>query len=370
MKEKFNKLGVDNQLVGAVSVIIKDNDIKEIIEYGKRSIENDLPMNIDTVFRIASISKVVVAAGIMKLVEQGRLDINTDISEYLGFMLRNPYYPNSIISLKMVMTQTSSITDGYDEYKEELGYNGVNGRYQYVTLEDLLIPGGKYYISETFDNEVPGSNFIYSNFNAGILACIIERVTGEYFVEYIRDQILLPLGLDASFDIKDIKSKNIASLYIHDDGEVELSRDYDLFMKKRYDKYQLGNNFRGPAGGLFISPRELSVFMRMLMNKGKPLFKEETIALMLSKQWEGQPKNESYYRAKGLQVLLLDKYDNKLLKGHFGDAYGVRSFMLFNEEKKLGIIYMTNGGKYQYPPIGIDNVQDELIKSFLNKYWD
>lgn len=370
MKEIFKNLAAANKLVGAVGLVVSDNQIKEQLAYGRRSLEDDLPISIDTVFRIASISKIIVALGIMKLVEAGRLDINTDVSEYLGFRLRNPYHPEVPITLTMIMTQTSSITDGFDDENIELGYNGVNGRYQYVSLEELLIPGGKYYIEETFDMEIPGSNFIYANFNSGIMACIIERVTGKYFVDYIREEILLPLGLDASFDIKDIKTNNIASLYINEAGELGLVRDYQLFMKKRYEKYQLGNNFRGPAGGLFISPRDLSVIMRMLMNQGAPIFKSETIMLMLSKHWEGTPKYESYYRAKGLQVLLLDYYDDKLLKGHFGDAYGLRSLILFNEAKQIGFIYMTNGGYYKRNPIGIDNVQDALIKAFLAKYWD
>ena len=371
MEKEFLRLCEENQLVGAVCLVVKDGveDLK--LTFGKRSIESNEPITLDTVFRIASISKVIIASGIMKLVEKGALDINTDISQYLGFKLRNPYHRDIPITLKMMMTQTSSITDGLDDYipNYNMGYNGVNGKYFEASLEDLLLENGKYYIKETFDKEIPGTKFIYSNFNCGILACIIEKVTGKYYNDFIREQILLPLGLDASFDIKDIKSKNIASLYEVDHSSLELTRDYDLFMKKRYEKYPLGNNFRGPAGGLLISPNDLKVFMEMLMNGGKPIFKKETIALMLSKHWQGKANVYSYYRAKGLQVVLLDQYDGKLLKGHFGDAYGVRSFMLFNEERHIGIIYMTNGGFYKRFESGIDNVEEEIIKLFLKKYW-
>jgi CubicO group peptidase (beta-lactamase class C family) len=368
MLDEFLKLSEDNQLVGSTLIIVNGNDTKETA-YGYRSLENKSPMSVDTVFRIASISKTVAATGIMKLYEEGKINLDADISDYLGFKVRNPHHPNIIITLKMIMTQTSSITDGKDESYNIInnGYNGVNGTNLDVSLQDLLDINGKYFIPETFDKELPGTHFIYSNFNCGIMACIIEHVTGIFFTDYIREVVLLPLGLDASFDISDIKSKNIASLYVPENGKIELIRDYDLFMKKCYPRFPLGDNFRGPAGGLFISPRDLTIFMRMLMNRGYPIFKPVTIDLMLDKHWEGT-EEAGYYRAKGLQVVLLDHY-GPLLKGHFGDAYGVRSFMLFNEEKQIGIIYMTNGGMYERQNIGIDNVQDGIIKAFLKKYW-
>jgi CubicO group peptidase (beta-lactamase class C family) len=368
MKDEFLKLSEDNQLVGSTLIVVNGNDTKELA-YGYTSLENKSPMGVDTVFRIASISKTVAATGIMKLYEEGKIDLEADISDYLGFTVRNPHHPHIVITLKMIMTQTSSITDGKDESYNNLenGYNGVNGTNLDVSLHDLLDVNGKYFISETYDKELPGTHFIYSNFNCGIMACIIEHVTGIFFTDYIREAVLLPLGLDASFDIKDIKTKNIASLYVPEKGKTELIRDYEIFMEKRYSRFPLGENFRGPAGGLFISPRDLTVFMRMLMNRGYPIFKPDTIDLMLAKHWEGI-EEAGYYRAKGLQVLLLEHY-GPLLKGHFGDAYGVRSFMLFNEEKQIGIIYMTNGGMYERRTIGIDNVQDGLIRAFLDKYY-
>lgn len=371
MESNLENIFKESNLVGVDLLVVKNDKVVESIEYGQRSIENNESMTLDTVFRIASISKTVLALGIMKLVEEGVLDINSDISDYLGFKLHNPNYPSVKITLKMVMTQTSSITDGYeDNYETDFGYNGVNGKYFPVTLEELLIPGGKYYIDETFDKDYPGTNFIYSNFNCGILACIIERVTKRFYVDFMREEIFIPLGIDASFDIADIKSRNIASLYNDNNGKIELLRDYNIFMKKRYMNYDLGNNFRGPAGGLFISPNDLKVIMDVLLNGGKPILKEKTIQLMLSTHWQGQQADGGYYKAKGLQVVILDHYNNKTLKGHFGDAYGVRSFMLFNEEKQLGMIYMTNGGGYKRTLLGIDNVQNDVIKLVLDKYWE
>ena len=146
-------------------------------------------MNNDTVFRIASVSKILVALCIMRLYQEKKLDLDADISNYLGFSVRNPKFPNDIINLKMILTQTSSITDGL-EYAEgddkDSGYNAINGTNIECRLQDLLDPNGKYFVKETYSNYAPGSHFQYSNLGCGILACIVEKVSGEYFTEYIK----------------------------------------------------------------------------------------------------------------------------------------------------------------------------------------
>lgn len=363
MQELFKKINIDSKLVGSSCVIIRNGKIVEELNYGYASLEEKRVAKSTTVYRIASISKVIVAMTVLKLYEEKRLSLDEDISTYLGFKVRNPYHPHHIITIRMMMTQTSSLTDGKED---ETGYDGINGTNKPCSLQDLLVEGGKYYTLDTFDKEVPGMHFIYSNFNCGILACIVEKVTGVLFTDFVRQEILLPLGLDASFRATDIQNPDIATLYLPDDDGVRISRTAESFKKNVYNFFPLGENFRGPAGGLFINMLDLSRLMNVLMNKGFPLLKQETVQEMLSLQWQG--KGDSSYRAKGLQVIILD-FENHILKGHFGDAYGAKSFMLFNEEKQIGICYITNGGHYKYQDTGICDVHEKIIRAFLDKYW-
>ena len=351
MKEMFKQICSDASLVGASYLVFNKGEIVEKINYGYSDLETKKEVNNDTVFRIASVSKILVALCIMRLYEEGKLDLDADISEYLGFKIRNPKFPNVSITTKHLMTQTSSITDGFDD--EEMDnveerrdtYNGVNGTFLPVSLEDLLIPNSSVYYNDiTFDKQVPGTNFIYSNFGCGILACIVERITGEYFTDYVKKVLLTPLNLDASFRIDEIKNfENVSSTYIPQDGKMVLNRTKERFLRGVYPRFEIGQNYRGPAGGLFISAKDLSVIMQMLINRGTyqgiKVYEPETIELMFVKNWEGH--TDGYY-AKGLQMAIMDVNGYKLY-GHFGSAYGVRSFMFFDKDKKEGMCFIANG---------------------------
>ena len=365
MKEKFNEICLNSKLVGASCVMMKRGVIQETMAYGSSSLEEKRLATPYTVYRIASISKTVMALALMKVVEDYHVMIEDDISIYFGFLIRNPNYPSVPITIKMLLTQTSSITDGKED--ESTGYNLVNGTNQDVFLKDLLLPGGSRFVSETFDSHQPGTTFIYANFNCGILSCLIEKVTGVLFTEYVKDIVFKPLGLDASYRPSDIVNSDIATLYYPEGDGVRIARTADSFIKNEYKIFPLGENYRGPAGGLFINMVDLSRIASVFLNQGKPILKKETIELMLKVHWKG-PRNGSY-QAKGLQMVILDDFKTRLY-GHFGDAYGVKSFMLFNPVEEIAITFITNGGHYRYQKSGICDVHEQMIQGFLDQYGD
>lgn len=346
----------------------KDGGIDYLVTNGYRDLESKAKITDDTIFRIASISKIEVAIAIMQLVEKGLINIYDDISKYLGFTLRNPNYPSDIITIEQVMTQTSSISDGCCDVK---GYDGVNGPDFFVDLERLLTdPSYEYYTDKTFLKKHPGETWLYSNFGCGILACIIEKVSGEMYSDYIRNHILLPLGIDGSFRVCDIiHQDDIASLYEYDNGKFTKVRDQYIFNKVMFPKYPLGNNFRGPAGGLFISVKDLAKIMLMMMNKGiyngVRILKEETVNEMERVHWKAWSYDPNY-RAKGLQLNLLDYASKETLKGHTGGAYGLRSFMFYNSNN--GYILMCNGADYKQLEDHMAKLQEILLTYLVNKF--
>ncbi len=372
MKELFKEISENASLVGASSLVFKDGKIVEKLNYGFSSLEKHKKVNNNTVFRIASVSKIMVALCIMKLYEEGKLDLTKDISEYLGFNVRNPKYPDVVITLKMIMTQTSSITDGFEKDVNsdvDSGYNLINGTNEECTLRDLLDPDGKRFVKETFSNYRPATHFEYSNFGCGILACIVEKITGEYFTDYVKKIVFKPLKIDASFVVTDIKTNNIASTYLYRDGENKLCRSREMFINNVYKKFPLGENFRGPAGGLFISTNGLMKIMKALLSGGKPILKTATLDKMMQMAWAGKRQPNDSYVAKGLQLEIVDYFNNRRLYGHFGDAYGVKSYFLFNREEQIGMVYITNGGNYKYQECGYCDIHEQLIKATLDKYW-
>lgn len=366
LKELLSKY----RYIGGTYLVTDDKNIIYNESDGYQSVENDIMMENDSIYRIASVSKIEVALCIMKLVEDGLINIYDDISKYIGFTLRNPFYPNDIITIEQVMTQTSSLSDGGDEY---LGYDGVNGPLIDVSLKDLLTNKDyKYYTNKTFLNEKPGSTWHYSNLGCGILACIVEVVSGKYFIDYVKEFLLDPLNIDGGFNVEQVKNTSkVVSLYEFDESNKQfyLCRDYQMFMDKRYPKYKLGNNFRGAAGGLFLSAIDLSKISRMMINKGIfngiRILKEETIDLMEEIHWEGYSPSPEY-KKKGLQMVLLDGYTKETLKGHFGSAYGLKSFMLYNRHNSY--IFLCNGGEYIQEEGRIANQEHDVLSHLTKKY--
>lgn len=351
VKDEYLKICEEKHAIGSNFVIANTNDILVNEHYGYADLENKIETSDDTIYRIASISKTVGSIGLMQLQEKGLIDLKEDISTYLGYKVRNPKYPNDIITVEMLTTQTSSILDGYDDENPKYdnihkGYNGVNGRNIDVTLKELLTdPTSVYYTDLTFADYAPGTRWNYSNFGCGIMACIIEKVSGEYYVDYMENHVFKPLGLDASFRAARIKKQDkIANMYAYYNDNLHVNAKA-AFINSSLKQYPLGDNFRGPAGGLFISMPDLSVIMRMFLNYGTwngiQILKRETVELMYQMHWCGSPTGESY-RAKGIQMKIINDHAIPF-RGHTGGAYGVRSYMFFNLEKQIGACFITNG---------------------------
>ena len=331
MKDFFKNLCEEHFACGARWVIANEKDILVNECFGYANKENEVETTEETVYRIASISKTIGAIGLMQLVEQGKLSLDDDISDILGFVVRNPNYPDLPITVRMITTQTSSILDGYDD--EELdadipakGYNGVNGSNLECYLKDLLVPNdGPYYTPLTFGKYKPGEKFNYSNFGCGIMACLIEKASGEYFTDYMENHVFKPLGIDASFVASRVAAKDkIADMYQCYRENQTTIYNKERFINRPYNVWPLGENYRGPAGGLFINMNNLTKLMQLLMNKGSlngvQILKPETFEEMYQFQWFGYSDDE--YKAKSVQMRIFDKTKDFLYRGHTGGAYG------------------------------------------------
>lgn len=359
-----------HKVVGA-QVVVYSQGKTYTYNQGKASLLEHKDVTDDTIFRLASISKVLVAIAALKLMERGLLNIDQDIGQILNFDVRNPKFPDQMITVKMLMLHTSSITDGYlddnlDHNGIEKGYNGVNGKHYFVKLEDLLSnKDSKYYLDQTYSAYAPGQRFIYSNFGTGILACIIEKVSGCLFTEYIDEILFKPLAIAGSFKAGNIEQKHLISDTFYYDSKThrfETNVTAKRFIMGSYPDFDLGNNFRGPAGGCYMSMKDLSKIMRMLIHDGTfegiEILKKSTVDLMLQMHYLG-PNLE--YLAKGLQLKFIDHLNHQMLKGHTGSAYGVTSFMFFSKEADYGVCFIANGGDYKQSKPDLNDVEYDVL---------
>ncbi len=306
----------------------------------------------DDPVRIASVSKLVVALGLMRLVEAGKLDLDHDVSDYLGWRLRNPAFPDVPITLRLLLSHRSSLTDDVD-YIVPLGKN----------LNDVLAD------PKAWDSRhAPGTWFHYVNLNFPVVGSAMEAVTGERFDRLMTRLILKPMKLDACFNWSDCSDGGVARAVVlyHADGSVRKDdlkgvRPACLVATEGpcdLDAYKPGTNgaLFSPQGGLRISMRDLAKIGQLLLNRGSGLLKPASIAAMTAPQWADDGGNGDaeggFYCSYGLAVQQLGTKpggceddllgDGKPHIGHAGEAYGLRSGLWIDPRTRKGVAYFIS----------------------------
>ena len=141
-------------------------------------------ITIDDPVRIASISKLVLAIGVMRLVEDGKLDLDADVSKALGWTLRNPSFPKKKITLRLLLSHTASLTDGAGYWQVPL-----DGEFRKL-LDD----------PKAWDPQhAPGKYWRYANVGFPLIGAVMERATGERLDLLMQRLVLKPLDLRACY---------------------------------------------------------------------------------------------------------------------------------------------------------------------------
>ena len=320
--EEINNLMQDIEVKGLAVAVVKENSVVFCKSYGiKNDVEN---LEEQDLFRIASVSKTFVATAIMQLMEAGKLDLRDNINDYLKFNVQNPLYPDSVITLEMLLSHRSSINDkkGYDSFS---------------CLEE----------GSCFENFPPGDKFYYSNMNYCLLAAIIENIVGYRFDYVIKDSIISPMGLNASFNLKDVDATLLVDTYYYDrvtQQFLKLDNIYHSIVKDE-SNYVLGYSVTSlePAGGLLISSYDLAKYMQMHMNNGILENGRRVIT-------EESETDRRKVRTKEINYgLSFRRYSNllknKVLYGQTGGSRGVYSAMIFDPVEKYGFVILCNGCK-------------------------
>ncbi|MCS6992191.1 MAG: serine hydrolase [Chitinophagales bacterium] len=358
----IQQIKADYDLMGGVVTVFCDDQIVYSIPFGLADLERQLPVTDSTLFRVASISKTITAMAFLRLVDQGLVSLDDDIGNILGYSVRNPYYPSTPITPRMLLSHTSSMKDG-NTYSSFL--NATTAQLPIPNLSQLLTPGGLYYSITNFLNKPPGTYFTYSNINFVIIATLIEKITGRRFDEYCRDSLLRPLGIRGSFNLTHLDDINyVAVLYRKIGGSWIPQADNYQGIPPTYDNlagYVPGTNGArfSPQGGFRGSGTDLSILFRTLLNKGSwSGFMALTPAMtdtMLSNQWTYDGNNgENYYglfNSWGLgihRILSIPNADvvlagSNIMFGHPGEAYGLVSDAYIDTTRRLGLVFMTNG---------------------------
>ncbi|CAN7637476.1 serine hydrolase [Pseudoduganella sp. LjRoot289] len=409
---------VRHPLSGLSVVAIRDGKLTYQQQFGLRRIDTTgqgaaAPVTPATMFRIASISKMMTTLGVMMLVEQGRLGLDTDAGAYLGFPLRNPHYPDRVITLRHLLSHTSSLRD-------DAGYSWGTD----TTLAEVLLSGGAKYGSGAMwagpaspgntpgaagtpgmadagsaadgQDTAPGAYFTYCNLNWGVIGTIMERVSGERFDRLMQRLLLAPMGLRGGYNTAaflDAELADTATLYRKRTRDTAVWDPAGPWIAQVDDYgaappaapagiagYVIGSNgtLFSPTGGLRISAPDLGKIMLMLINQGRhegrQILKPETLRLMFSEQWTYRHNNgdtlRGLYHSWGLgtqRFANIQGQGNRLVRGggfsavgHHGEAYGLMSTFAVDLAGRNGLVSLIGG-------FGSDPEQDPGQYSALSR---
>ena len=275
------------------------------------------PVTAETVFRTASIAKMVTALLVFRLQTLDKLNVCEELSDFLGVPVQNPHYPQAPITLGMLLNHTSSIVDSPAYFASFQ---------QPVSLTELLQNPASY------SGSLPGLQFRYSNFAAGLIGCLLEKRFQQSFEQLAQEHLFHPLGVSATFDLSTLKEKPVA------DSWRVLPRERCFDAEKRMaaaislDEPDPERHYLLASGSLFLTATDLAKLALTAWNGHDGFLSPECLSLMQTPTvpW---PRQEVCLR-HGMGLLKLDDQAivKKPLWGHQGFAYGAVNGVFFDEE--------------------------------------
>jgi len=329
IEKQMNESG----MVGLAAAIIVNKKVVWTKGYGYADRDNKAPFTPNTIMNIGSISKTITGASLMHAVEEKRVSLDEDINSYLPFKVINPFLPNERITLRNLATHTSGITDRTPIYESTYYYGGDSPEPLGEFLRNYFEPNGKYYSKDNFLKVKPGSYREYSNIAAGLAGYIVEVTTGEKLDEYSKRHIFRPLKMnDTGWFLSEIKLANHSKLY---NRQGDITKPIQLYGLTTY-----------PDGGVRTSVSDLSKFFICLLNagdyKGARILKKKSVEEMLTFQYTALNKPENIELNEINSGIFWATKRNVTRIGHAGTDPGVRTEMLSDLSKEVGVILFVN----------------------------
>jgi len=333
-------------IAGAAVSVVKDGELFFAKGYGNADLENGTPVDPErTGFFIGSVTKLITWTAVMQLVEQGVLDLEADVNTYLDFQIPDTY-PEPI-KLKHLLAHTSGF--------EYLFYENL------IYDVDELVPAGEWLASHIPARmRPPGVVASYANYNAGLAAYIVGRVSGLPYDQYIQENILDPLGMENTTarspvppDLDQLRSV----AYTYQDGAFQALPDWH------------SQPAAVPTGGILSSATDMARFMIAHLQNGR--YSDENIAdARILEEATAQQMHSPLFthdpRIQGNAHGFWDFSDNgQWTIGHNGEVVGYNNNLLLLPDQNLGIFvtYNSQGASY------IINQHLGFMRAFFDHYY-
>lgn len=361
LTNELNNFRTKSLIPGFAVSIVNEKGILYSKGFGVSNVKTNTEFSHLTTNWIASVSKTFVALSVMKLVEQGKLSLDEPINSILPYKIVNPNYPNTTITVRHLITHTSSIVDDFSPYtvgeadvvlENETDSTKVPDYIQpnvdwhkmsrKISLDENIRkytqPNGKWYSLETFLKNEPGTRFQYSNLGASIAARIVEVKSGMSFTEFTKKYIFQPLKMkNTAWNFDELNPKIVSKIYVQNDDKKPTGvAEYPQYYMTGYPASSLKTNI-DDLGKYLIEMIKGYNGQGKLLNKQtyKALFEPQLNSKYLPKlDLTSIPKNEN------MSVFWSINKDGEYY--HLGGNIGVYSFIKFNPKTKTGSLAISN----------------------------
>ena len=328
----------NEDIPGAVVSVVKDGQVVTTRGYGwsNTGASGGQPVALDpqkSLFRVASISKIPTSIAAMQLVEQGKVDLDADISAYLDFEIERRF--DEPLTLRNLLTHSAGFEESIRMAQDE------------TDLEAYVKTNPPVQVFE------PGSTPGYSNYGMALAGYIVQRVSGQPFETYVREHVLEPAGMTSSTYEQPLPKDMAGSL-----GPGYTSTGEEV-------PFELMGDF--PAGSLTVSAPDFAAFMNAQLSRSPKLLREETWEQMWS---PGLGEERLGNRAKagemGLGYFDLSRHGRRVV-GHGGDIVGWHSQFELYPEENTGIFISYNGDGNDSD--SSNNLREDLAQGFADRYF-
>lgn len=334
----FAKPEISKMLAGALVVIVKDDKVLLNTGYGYADLETKEKIDPDrTLFRMASISKSITATAVMQLVEEGKIDLNQDITTYMPDIkiVNNTGKP---VTVEHLLTHTTGFdyTD-IDSVPPQFIQNDE------VSLADFVQASTPEVI------RLPGEVYRYDNLASSMQGYIVERVSGQPFEEYVNTHIFAPLQMKhAAFRMEQNTIENLATGY---NTNREPLKPYPNMPTI------------SPGGGMFATGTDMANFITAHLNKGQfrssRILKEETMRLMHQTHVDAAGIPLMSY---GFESFFHSSHHGQTVIGKGGDLNGYHSWLWLLPDQNIGGMIVVNSDT-SIP------IREEFFAAFMNHFY-
>jgi len=327
-----------NNVPGATVAVVRNGELVLAKGYGYTDLDTMTPVNGTTSrFRIGSITKLFTWTAVMQLVDEGKIDLDTDVNTYLRDFRIPDTYPGRPVTMRHLMTHTAGFEDSE----------------HHMTVPDIqdILPF-RQYCADNIPARVrpPGTVSSYSNYGTTLAAVIVEDVSGMPYEEYLQSRILTPLGMSQTSIREDLPpdlAGNLSQGYLYTGTENVYVPD---------DIYNIA-----PAGTISSTAPDMSRFLAVHMLGGTyrnaTILPADTAALMHARAFTNDP------RVSGMCLGFYEmQINNRRLIVHGGDTNTFHSLLAIAPEEQAGffVSYNSPGG---------NKARDELLSVFMDHYY-